>query len=75
MVDSFDQLGKEDGGVAREDRSVETFTFSTSMAVQREPDERGSSVCVCGGNRVLGQEEGRGDGCRVLVVRLPWTQE
>lgn len=43
MVDSFDQLGKEDGGVAREDRSAETFASSTSMVVQREPDERGST--------------------------------
>lgn len=43
MGDSFDQLGKEDGGVAREDRSVETFTFSTRMAVQRELDERESA--------------------------------
>lgn len=43
MVDFFDQLGKEDGGVTREDRSVETFTFATSMAVQRKRDERGST--------------------------------
>lgn len=49
VVDFFEQLGREDGAVAKEDgRSVETLTFSTMMActgvhfkaIQREADER-----------------------------------